>query len=253
MSDERVGSFSWQVMGAPYQVFSALCDPGDWEKILAATAEAIALNSGPHLRVLDVGSGTGLSAERIRRHLLGTHGASSEWMLVEPDRVAQEMEHLLMPPGGDCLPVNYATHIPDDRVYDVVLLLHSSYYLADLDDRVRVWSRDVLSRGGIVVCVAMCSASPFYIDAVNNRTTGAAEAFERLCTSHGLVTESCALLSRFRWNGELLQDEKLRRQITRFVSGRDAITSSDIAAVTRALGDREIDFQDRLIVARRPW
>src|SRR5882672_10947594 len=96
-SMRRPGVFSWQHIGRSYQAFSALCDAADWANILAGTAEAIALTSKSHVRVLDVGAGTGLSAECIRRHLYGSHGITSDWNLVDPDPIVRDLQPVLMP------------------------------------------------------------------------------------------------------------------------------------------------------------
>lgn len=242
--------FSWRELGVAYEAFSALCDPSDWQDILKSIAQSIALTEKSHVRILDIGAGLGNTSSAIRRFLYGTHGVTSAWHLIDPDPTAQVTQHMFMVPAGERLAVEYSPAMPVAGEYDVILFVHSTYYLSDLRATFEQCTRLLRRDGGIFIAVAMDTLSPFYFQSLGNLSSGVAEEVEEAMSSLGLTCDSCGIRSRFRYSSDLASDPLLLRLITQFVVGRLNCQQSDIEAVRTRLAGHETDFRDRLTVGR---
>jgi len=241
----------WSELGGPYQAFSTLSDEGDWQSIIRQIATVVAPNAEAPLKILDYGSGLGTTAASIRRCLYGDHGLLSSWTLYDPDEFARNASTFSMPEISARLSVSIVDEVPENREFDIVLFVHTSYYLDQFEDVLDRSFRELLAmRNGQVICVVMPKASPFFIKGLNNAHVWAAERIVSVAKKKGFKCDVIKLRSRFRWLSEISMDRMLSELITSFVCGRSSITEREVNLTREALVG-EVDFGDWLISIRR--
>lgn len=241
----------WSELGDSYRAFSALSDEGDWQLVIQQIATIVASNAGSTVKIFDYGSGLGTTAASIRRRLYGDHGLLSSWILYDPDDFARKVSAFNMPQISDQLNVAIIDEIPKNDKFDIVLFVHTSYYMDEFDtvlDRIfRTLFSEINSQ---VICVVMPKDSPFFIKGLNNMHVWTAEQIVTVARRKGFKCDVIKLRSRFRWLPEIRKDHILSHLVTSFVCGRSSVTDREVEIVRDALAG-EVDFGDYLISIKR--
>lgn len=249
MSNKPIDLF-WPKLRDAYQAFCTLSDEGDWQSIILQIAAIVASNAIAPRHILDYGAGLGSTAASIRRRLYGDHGLPSSWVLYDPDSFARSASLISMPELGKSMAIGIADVIPIEGKFDVVLFVHTSYYITDFDKELdRVFESLLSTESGFVICVAMPRVSPFFIEGLNNMHRWTAESIVDMASNKGMKCDVIKMRSRFRWLSELTSDSLLSRLITSFVCGTPSISESEIDVVNNNLVG-EVDFGDWLIVIK---
>lgn len=242
--------FKWDEIGDAYQAFSAMSDEGDWQSIITQVATIIAKNATGPRSILDYGAGLGSTAASIRRQLYGTHGLLSSWFLYEPDSFARVAHPIMIPPVGKYMPVNSYPQLPKNTMVDIVLFIHTSYYISEFDKELEKSFASYLSENnGYALCISMPENSPFYIPELKNSIPWHAEEIIQAALAQGMKCETIKLRSRFRWLTMLEADSDLSRAIASFVCGGREVSPSEVKIVEKHLAG-EVDFGDWLIVIK---
>ena len=248
---KKVLNFKWSEIGDAYQSFSTMSDEGDWQLIISQIATIIAKSASGSRNILDYGAGLGTTAASIRRQLYGVHGLLSSWSLYEPDSFARATHQVLMPQVGKYMPVNSLAAPPKSPCFDIVLFIHTSYYLSEFDKELEKIFNSLLSHNnGFVICVSMPKESPFFVPELNNHISWSAQEIIETASSIGLQSEIIKLRSRFRWLPTLGEDQLLSKSIASFVCGGRDVSDHEINLVENKLSG-EVDFGDWMIVIRR--
>lgn len=246
----KVLNFKWSEIGNAYQSFSTMSDEGDWQSIISQLATIMAKSASGSRNILDFGAGLGTTAASIRRQLYGVHGLLSSWALYEPDSFARASHHILMPQVGKYMPVESLATPPKSKCFDIVLFIHTSYYLSEFGKELEKSFNTLSSDNGFVICVSMPEESPFFIPELNNHIWGSAQKIIEAASSLGLQSEIIKLRSRFRWLPTLGEDRLLSKSIASFVCGGREVSNQEINLIENKLSG-EVDFGDWMIVIRR--
>lgn len=247
----KLARFSWPEIGDAYQTFSVLCDEGDWQAIITQIAVSAATNANTSRRILDYGAGLGSTASSIRRKMYGNHGVLSSWVLYEPDEIARKAHQMFLPTLSSSMIAESLPSLPVNSSFDVVLFIHTSYYIADFDLEIdRLFNTCLKSETNAIICVSMPEESPFFISELDNWYPWTAQEICESVEKLGLRCEVSQLRSRFRWLPSMADDATLSELVSTFVCGRKQVSLGEIELVrSRLIG--ETDFGDWLIVVRR--
>ena len=158
----------WTKFGQAYLVFSKFCDYEDWQSILKRIAEEIiAIQANRPLAVLDVGAGYGINTMYISNIVFNHSRIRSVIDIIEPSKQAREtaINLLVREVNGGTLKDAFSNLAEiGKRKYDIILFLHSSYYIQDF----HTWLKKIyvtnLRQGGKILILAIPDDSPFFID-----------------------------------------------------------------------------------------
>ena len=157
----------WKRHSADYENFSTICNPTDWEELIKKISETIANFREGHdvHEILDVGAGTGETARRIRGVLNYNYAVPTSWTLLEPDMLLHSHHKRLCSDGNGFAHVRDAVSAMGDlqRIFDLILAVHSTYYLGSPASFLNAFGR-VLQSHGVLVIVALSERSPFFLN-----------------------------------------------------------------------------------------
>lgn len=247
----------WAQFDKSYRLFSQFCDSDDWHLILKVVAGAVvkyAGNPSCQISILDVGCGSGAATQTVCEQIYARTGCFPSLSVVEPSSMARGRLASNTLHNTDCGPLHHTVehldNLPTDLKVDVILFLHSTYYIDDLENNVKRLVNSHLRPGGAICALVLPERSPFFLGLPC--LTNCSDAVERIFTSMNLATRSVTLRSRFLLpkGGEFTEAEW--EALRKFVMP----SATSVAAFKERFNqqkdrDGQIDFQDHLLIGKK--
>jgi SAM-dependent methyltransferase len=248
----------WAQFDKSYRLFSQFCDSDDWHLILKVVAGAVikyAGNPSCQISILDVGCGSGAATQTVCEQIYAKTGCFPSLSVVEPSSVALARLASNTLPNSDCGPLHHAVtevdKLPSELRVDAILFLHSTYYIDDLESKLKKLVDFHLRPGGAICALVLPEQSPFFLSLPC--LANCSDAVESIFRSLNLVSRSVTLKSRFLLpkGGEFAEAEW--EALQKFVMP----SANSLAAFKERLNqhkdqDGQIDFQDHLLIGKKP-
>ena len=238
-------------------MFSKFCDFNDWQSILNRIAsEIIEVQDNKPLSILDVGAGLGINTECIANIVFTHRKIRNSIDIIEPSQHAREIARRLMvseDKGG--ILRNFFPNLSDinTRKYDVVIFLHSTYYINDFYNWLQKIFRNNLREGGKVLVLAIPSDSPFFLDP-KLALPHTSSQIKYYLSQKGFEFTPYSLTSKFYINTHFIFSEIEIDHLYHFMtSSKSNIISREefCERLKSKASSGVIDFQDELIVIRK--
>ncbi len=247
----------WTQFDKSYRLFSQFCDPDDWHTILKVVAGAIIRHAYVpecQISLLDVGCGNRIASETICEIIYARTRCFPSISIVEPSPIARERLVNNALADSDCGPLTHTyktlDDVPDDLTVDGIMFLHSTYYIDGMEDKLRKLVECNLRSKGAVFALVLPEQSPFFLGAPC--LMNCSDAVELLFHKLGLEIRTSTLKSCFYLPGNGGFTDAEADLIRKFFLPAADSANRFRRILNQYLGaEREIDFQDHLLVGRK--
>ena len=248
--ESQLSSF-WKEYGKAYIVFSQFCHYGDCQAIVHRIANEIDLISGRNcLSIIDIGTGYGLNILKVleilfsktrKRHLLDVVEPSEEALLHLNDLLSREAV------GGFLREAYHDISEIKKNLYDVIVIMHSSYYIEGFNKILIDIYKNNLRQGGKIIILALPDSSPFFLGHCL-RLDHTSNWIKTYLGQQNIDYKVFSLQSRFIFPKKFLLTQKGADSLYTFMT-RKSITKLEFLKLLKPFVDKGIiDFGDELII-----
>lgn len=241
----------WENYGKSYAAFSQHCDNSDWRKILETISNEI-LNIGVNrpLNILDVGTGIGKNIAEVLEMLLSKTSRMNILDVVEPSQQAVDIMSkflLKMDEGGFMRNIFRNINDVEMNKYDVIIFMHSSYYIQIFNGVVQSLLKNNLNGNGKIIILSLSSNSPFFLDKPQLNLPNTSDSIKNYLRGKGIQFSDVWLDSRFHFSGNGKADINSFRFFYDFMTQRK-IELDEFKVLLKDVGKNgELNFKDELI------
>ena len=248
----------WLQHDKSYRLFSQYCDTDDWHNILKAVAGAITEVAKPkcQMSLLDVGCGTGIATETICERIFSNTKNFPQLTVVEPSQVARSRvaANLLYQSEGGVLRNVYASlnELPENARFDVIMFLHSTYYIRNFQATIKVLVERHLYPGGKIVMLVLPEESSFFLQltALQNCMSGVKHDLQSIGL-HDIKDHH--LQSRFLLPESYNLTENEWKSLCQFFRPEGIELEQFKKLIKRDMAiNNSLDFQDYLVTGKKP-
>jgi len=245
----------WKEYGEGYILFSQLFSYENWQTILSRIASEISnVRSSASVSILDVGSGYGINILNILQMLYSEKKVRHILDVVEPSEQARLILRALIPNetlGGFLRNVYSSIADISVKVFDAVLVMHSSYYIDSFETELaKIYNQNV-TVGGLVILLALPDTSPFFLQRKELYLPNTSTRIKGYLNREGIEYKTFALRSRFLFPNKIILSKKGMNALYKFMT-RGLIPEPEfIVALDKLRSGEAVDFGDELIVIRK--
>lgn len=245
----------WKEYGKAYTLFSQYCNYNDWQIILRRIANEITgTNSNRALSVLDVGTGHGLNALNLLEILYSETGQKHLLDVVEPSHEATFLLQSLLSTvstGGFLRNIYHNISEIDEAAYDVMIFMHSSYYISEFQHVIKCTYFNNLQKGGKIIILALPDTSPFFLGEKKLLLNNTSTRIKLMLNNLDLKFDSYVLHSRFMLSNAQGISSSGMDAFYHFMT-REIIVKDKFVEILRKRTRKEpLDFGDELIVINK--
>src|SRR4029077_20623572 len=203
------------------------------------------------LVLIDVGAGEGTTTYALMNRLLTNYKRPSTAFLIEPSPAARAASGLRFASPrhrfGTAQICSDITDIPKQTRADAILFIHSSYYIMNIENHLRVLITQNLKKQGIVLFLVLGKGSPFFLGEEARWARTSPDNIVTMCEDLGLQVETLNLTSRITVPSGLWDDDEVVGEWQRFLGYDDWTRDQMRRGLRRYLTDGT-DLRDVLIV-----
>lgn len=245
----------WKEYSKSFMIFSQYCSYTDWADILKRIANEIASsNKSNSLSIIDVGTGYGKNINEIMEILFTNNRIRNILDVVEPsNQIHSIIRSLITDFKDDGYLRNLFSNISnfEDKKYDVILFMHSSYYIHDFNNILFKLCSNNLHENGKILILSLPDTSPFFLKksdlSLPNTSTSIKVFLERISIGYN----SYPFSSKFFFNDKFLLSEKTCDHLYHFFTRKLIEKDEFVECIKKVCKNGVIDFNDELIIIRK--
>lgn len=247
----------WKQLGQSFLVFSKFCDFDDWQNILKRLAcEIVSVNQQHALSILDVGAGLGINTECIANIIFSQNKIRNIIDIIEPSKSARDISRGLLvteDKGGSIRNIFPGLVNVKNQIYDVIMFIHSSYYINNFYLTLNSLLKYNLREGGKILILALPSESPFFLDPKLELPFTSSQ-IQYYLSQNDINFNAYTLTSKFFINTNFIFSQNEINQLYHFMtsSKKGILTKGKFCEILKSKAHNGIiDFQDELIVIEK--
>lgn len=245
----------WERYGESYQIFSQYCSYYDWQNILETIANEIAqAQKEQSYSILDIGPGKGRNILEILEILFTKLRKRNILDIVEPSNIGVNiLESLIVSVenGGYLRNIYRDTSNIQDSKYNIILFMHSSYYINNFCELIFKLLSENLFNDGKLLILTLPYESPFFLGKSELYLPNTTEEIIGILEEKKIKYEVHRLESKFFLNKNFDISKSAMEKICFFMT-REKISFNDfIILLKKHYKKGVLDFSDDLIVIKK--
>jgi SAM-dependent methyltransferase len=250
---KKLHSDFWKQFGLSFSIFSMYCHYDDWRNILDNICIEIGPNELKHdIKILDIGSGTGKNITEITEMFLSRYNKNVTVDVVEPSKSAQNViqTNLIYKKNGGHLN-NIFSDISEIEMnkYDIILLMHSSYYIKNFEDFIiKIFSCN-LNIGGRISILSLPANSVFFLNENKLKLPNTSETICNFLRKNHINFNVKKLSSRFSLNGNASSPKSVDL-LYKFITREEIKIEKFHSLYKKYINKQTVNFNDELITIK---
>jgi hypothetical protein len=244
----------WDRFGHSYSIFSMYSDYDDWRNILDEICREINnLQFNRTVNLLDIGAGIGKNTNEIIEIMLSRYKKNILVDVVEPSVVARDyIKTILIEKrfGGFLNKVSSDISKLKKNKYDVILFMHSSYYITNFTMKLLYLYNNYLSKRGKILILSLPSNSIFFLKQKELKLPNTSDDIQSFLKSTGISFKLRKLNSKFATKIKH-QNNSQTNHFYKFFTRKEISLKKFTSLFKTNINGRIANFRDELIIIEK--